>query len=182
MPLTFQDGAGGDTWRETTGSTARPSGATLARFSARGVTPSTSRGSAQGACARVLHADNHQQRQINSSRSYRFFAVAHEPVAIGIISSTRPAESFFFNEFVRISAYIFILHASFFPYFDLKNGSFPPIEIYTGVPLAPSPQISLKNHYKNDIFKSSCVRAFCNPRKRLLTEGSNFKAIGFQGD
>jgi hypothetical protein len=72
-------------------------------FIARGVTPCTSGGSELGACARVLHSSNQQQHQINSSRPYLFFAIALDPVAIGMTSSTRPAESFFYNEFAHIS-------------------------------------------------------------------------------
>jgi hypothetical protein len=92
--------------------TTRPSGATLAAFFARGVTPCVSR---EGACARVLHTSNRQQQKITSSRSYRFIAVAHELFAIAMTTSKRPVESFFFTDIAPIITYIFIILPSFFP-------------------------------------------------------------------
>ena len=109
------------------------------------------RGSAQGACARVLHSSNRLLRQNNSSRPYRFFAVAHNPSAIAMTTSKRPVESFFFTDYVHITTYIIIIILpSFSSRFIHKNGSFQHIEIHTGAPLAPFPQISPKNHYKHD--------------------------------
>ena len=118
---------------DTGRTTERPSGAALAGFYRKG----------RAACSR----SNFLHRLITWNRS---LWTSHEPSDLPFLLIFQLQSSAIFN--INIHVFTFSYH---FPSFHIKNGSFQLIQIHTGAPLAPFPQISPKNHYKFDSCKSA---------------------------
>ena len=112
---------------DTGRTTERTSGAALAGFYRKG----------RAACSR----SNFLHLLITWIRT----RTSHGPTDLPFLLIFQLPSSAIFN--INIHVFTFSYH---FPSFHIKNGSFPIIQIHTGAPLAPFPQIFPKNHYKHE--------------------------------
>jgi hypothetical protein len=124
MLLSFQKGAEGDSWLIRRTSIARPSGAALAGFSRKGRDAMHFTWISTG---RLRPSASLQQPATTSNQfvtSLSFLCSCSRSGGIEMTSSTRPAESFCFNDFVRKTVHI----SSFTYHFSLilikKTGPF----------------------------------------------------------